>query len=203
MTEQPKKKGLKKPTTKQAIIGAVIVAILGYFGINFDDYFPPDDVSPDPQVEMLQTAMAEAENDYLELNDKYNHQVDENDVLDAQNLSLAATVAAYEAVVTEVVTPIPTLLPTATLAPPTLPPAPASQIVKVTADKVVSHYIKSLNKKGFPIMLPDDKDERQKWTTGEKIEVKLTAIKGDGDSYWYEILDFEGHYIDADKVVVK
>lgn len=110
----------------------------------------------------------------------------------SNKLALAETTPP-PAVVTPTPTPIPTVAPVYV--------APFIH-VKVTADKIVTMSYKKTNAAGYPLMLPESEEIRQKFLHGERIKVKPEPIRGDGSHNYYELYDYPGKYVQANKVEV-
>lgn len=108
------------------------------------------------------------------------------------SLDLAKTTSP-PAVITPTPTPIPTVAPVYV--------APFIHI-KVTADKIVTMSYKKTNAAGYPLMLPENEEVRQKFLHGERIKVKPEPIRGDGSHNYYELYDYPGKYVQANKVEV-
>lgn len=178
------------------VIGVVLVAVLGYFGLSLNDVADVNDDLVVPVVDFAPTQVyltdlvvdLELANELLV--EEVTRQTSVLEQLNDHILDQDALIVELQT------TPEPT--PT-----PTEKPAPAFQVVLVTADKVVSHAYKRLNAKGYPIMLPSNKNTRLKWEKGDTIKVKLGYIKADGDRYFYQLLNRPNLYVPVDQVVVQ
>lgn len=202
MTDEQKKKW------KQGI-AAVLLVIAAIIGVNVSDLTGDTDITPyTNEISALQTEVASeklekigvmSENVDLTVdNNALGTQVANNDVVVAQLNDHIATQAARIAELEN----IPVV--TATVAPTSTPiPKPAYQVVRVSADKVISFTTKADNKAGYPIMTPEKLGDRMKWVKGEVIKILPGTIRADGDNYFYELYDHPGKYVDADKVVVQ